>query len=124
LWTGYISTTIAAKEALARMPVEAGECVLDLGCGSGYAGRALADTADARVVGLDGSPEMAHNAASYTDDAAVQYLVSDFGALPFRADSFDHVWSMDAYPSRALGHCSGKPIQPSSAFNTTIQRSP
>ena len=29
----------AAKHALARMPVEAGDTVLDLGCGSGYAAR-------------------------------------------------------------------------------------
>jgi len=29
-----------AKHALARMPVESGDTILDLGCGSGYAGRA------------------------------------------------------------------------------------
>src|SRR6056297_3499132 len=80
-----------AKHALARMPVEAGDAVLDLGCGSGYAGRALRDTADAgRVYGVDASPEMAHNARSYTDDDAVAYLVGDFERLPFADDSVDH----------------------------------
>ncbi len=87
-----------AKHALARMPVEAGDTILDLGCGSGYAGRALLDTADAgRVYGLDGSPEMAQNAASYTDDPNVCYVVGDFDALPFADDSIDHVWSMEAF---------------------------
>ncbi|MFC4405176.1 class I SAM-dependent methyltransferase [Haloarchaeobius iranensis] len=87
-----------AKHALARMPVEAGDTVVDLGCGSGYAGRALRDTKDAgRVWGLDGSPEMADNARSYTDDDAVNYLVGDFDSLPFATDSVDHVWSMEAF---------------------------
>ena len=87
-----------AKHALARMPVEAGDTVLDLGCGSGYAGRVLRDTQDAgRVYGLDGSPEMARNARSYTDDSQVAYLVGDFDELPFADDTVDHVWSMEAF---------------------------
>ena len=87
-----------AKHALARMPVEAGDTIVDLGCGSGYAGRALRDTRDAgRVYGLDGSPVMARNARSYTDDARISYLVADFDALPVADDSVDHVWSMEAF---------------------------
>ena len=87
-----------AKRALARMPIEKGDTVLDLGCGSGYAGRALRDTRDAgRVYGLDGSPEMARNARSYTDDPEVGYLVGDFGTLPVADDAVDHVWSMEAF---------------------------
>ena len=106
-----------AKHALARMPVEGGaderpesgdgraaqsrdegDTVLDLGCGSGYAGRALRETADAgRVYGLDASPEMARNARSYTDDPQVTYLVGDFEHLPFADDSIDHCFSMEAF---------------------------
>ncbi|WP_255169361.1 class I SAM-dependent methyltransferase [Natrononativus amylolyticus] len=94
-----------AKHALARMPVEAGETVLDLGCGSGYAGRALCDTKNAgRVYGLDGAPEMTRNAASYTDDPRVGYVVGDFGSLPFAADSIDHVWTMEAFYYAADPH--------------------
>ncbi|WP_440006941.1 class I SAM-dependent methyltransferase [Halomicrococcus sp. SG-WS-1] len=87
-----------AKHVLARMPVEAGDTVLDLGCGSGYAGRALRDTKEAgRVYGIDGSPEMAHNARGYTDDANVAFVVGDFEHLPFADDSVDHVFSMEAF---------------------------
>jgi len=87
-----------ARHALARMPVEAGETVLDLGSGSGYAARALRELKDAgRAYGLDGSPEMARNARSYTDDPTVAFLVGDFSALPFGADTVDHCFSMEAF---------------------------
>lgn len=87
-----------AKHALARMPIETGDVVLDLGCGSGYAGRALRETGGiARAYGLDGSPEMVDNARSYTDDPGIGYVGGDFDALPFADDSIDHVWSMEAF---------------------------
>ena len=87
-----------AKHALARMPLEAGDIVVDLGCGSGYALRALRETADiGRGVGLDGAPEMARNAASYTEDGAVGFTVGDFDSLPFATNSVDHVFSMEAF---------------------------
>ncbi|MCQ4331985.1 class I SAM-dependent methyltransferase [Natronomonas sp. F2-12] len=87
-----------AKHALARMPVEAGDRILDLGTGSGYALRALRETRDAGAcVGLDGAPEMVRNAREYTDDGRIEYVSGDFHHLPFGADSFDHVWSMEAF---------------------------
>jgi ubiquinone/menaquinone biosynthesis C-methylase UbiE len=79
------------------MPVEAGDAVLDLGTGSGYALRALRERGIGRGYGLDGAPEMALNARSYTDDDAVGFLVGDFDALPFADDSLDHVFSMEAF---------------------------
>ena len=86
-----------AKHVLARMPVEAGDAVLDLGTGSGYALRALRERGIGRGYGLDGAPEMARNARGYTDDDAVGYLVGDFDELPFDDDSLDHVFSMEAF---------------------------
>ena len=97
-----------ARVALARMPVEPGDRVLDLGTGSGYALRALRETRDAGPsVGLDGSPAMARNARSYTTDDQLSFTVGDFHHLPFADDSLDHVWSMEAFyyaqePERAL----------------------
>lgn len=87
-----------AKHALARMPVEAGDRILDLGTGSGYALRALRETQNAGLsVGLDGSPEMVQNAREYTDDELTEFVGGDFHHLPFEDDSFDHVWSMEAF---------------------------
>ncbi|WP_232686806.1 class I SAM-dependent methyltransferase [Halobacterium zhouii] len=86
-----------AKHVLARMPVEDDDYVLDLGTGSGYALRALRERGVARGYGLDGSPEMANNARSYTDDPDVGFVVGDFGSLPFADDSVDHVFTMEAF---------------------------
>ncbi len=87
-----------AKHALARMPVEAGDTVLDLGTGSGYALRALRETAGVgRGYGLDASPKMLRNARSYADDDALSFLRGDFGAVPLAENSVDHVWSMEAF---------------------------
>ncbi len=87
-----------AKHALARMPVETGETVLDLGTGSGYALRALREARNiGRGVGLDGSREMVRNAREYTDVERLSFLHGDFHRLPFADDSIDHVWSMEAF---------------------------
>ena len=87
-----------AKHALARMPVEEGDTVLDLGTGSGYALRALREAAGAGpCYGLDGSPKMLRSARGYTDDGMVQFLRGDFDALPFADDSMNHVFSMEAF---------------------------
>lgn len=87
-----------ARHALARMPVESGETVLDLGTGSGYALRALRETRDiGRGIGLDGSLAMARNASEYTDDSALGFVGGDFHDLPLRDGAVDHVWSMEAF---------------------------
>jgi ubiquinone/menaquinone biosynthesis C-methylase UbiE len=87
-----------AKHALARLPIEAGDAVLDLGSGSGYVGRALRETTSVgSVYGLDGSAEMVRNARSYAEDPGVSFLQGDFGTLPFDRDTFDHAFSMEAF---------------------------
>ena len=93
-----------AKHVLARMPVEPGDAVLDLGTGSGYALRALRERDIGRGYGLDGAPEMARNARGYTDDDAIGFLVGDFDALPFGDGSIDHVVSMEAFYYAADPH--------------------
>jgi len=93
-----------AKHVLARMPVESGERVLDLGTGSGYALRALRERGVGRSYGLDGAPEMAQNARSYTDDPSIGYVVGDFEHLPFAVGALDHVFSMEAFYYAADPH--------------------
>ncbi len=85
-----------AKVALARMPIEAGDRVLDLGTGSGYALRALRERGIGRGYGLDASAEMVSNAAGYTDDDAIGFLRGNFEQLPFGSNSIDHAFSMEA----------------------------
>ncbi len=86
-----------ARPILARIPVEAGDTVLDLGTGSGYALRALRERGIGRGYGLDGAPAMAEKAAGYTDDGALSFLVGDFDHLPFVDGSVDHVFTMEAF---------------------------
>ena len=87
-----------ARHVLARMPVEEGQTVLDLGTGSGYALRALRERGVDRGYGLDGSPEMARKAREYSaDDANLGFVVGDFDHLPFADDSVDHIFSMEAF---------------------------
>jgi SAM-dependent methyltransferase len=96
-----------AKHVLARMPVESGDTVADLGTGSGYLLRALREAGVGRGYGLDASPEMLRNARSYTDDDRIGFVCGDFGALPFATGGVDHVVSMEAFyyardPGQAL----------------------
>jgi ubiquinone/menaquinone biosynthesis C-methylase UbiE len=87
-----------ARRALAMMPIEVGDTILDIGTGSGYALRALGEIHElARGVGLDRSLEMVTNAREYTEADSIGYTVADFHQLPFTADSIDHVWSMEAF---------------------------
>jgi ubiquinone/menaquinone biosynthesis C-methylase UbiE len=86
-----------ARHALARVPVEDGDVVLDVGCGSGYAARALRSAGGAaRAYGVDAAPRMARNARSYADDPAVGFLVGGFEHLPFPDGAVDHAFSMEA----------------------------
>ena len=87
-----------AKHVLARMPVEEGDTVLDLGTGSGYALRALRDTEGVGCgYGIDASPEMLRNARDYTDDDRIGFVRGDFESLPFGDATFDSVFSMEAF---------------------------
>ena len=67
---------------------EAGERILDLGCGDGQLSKRIV-AAGASVAGLDSSPQMAAAAQSLGIDA----IVGDAEALPFESQSFDAVFS-------------------------------
>jgi len=113
-----------AREALARIPIEEGAVVLDLGCGSGYAARALRERGAGRAYGLDGSPEMCRNARGYTDDPDVGYVVGDFDHLPFVDDAVDHVFSMEAFyyandPHATLGEVA-RVLRPGGTFSCAV----
>jgi SAM-dependent methyltransferase len=68
---------------------QAGECILDLGCGTGDIAAAIVERG-ARVIGVDASPAMIDTAR--TRFYALDFRVADAANLPFEA-TFDAVYS-------------------------------
>ena len=86
------------EQAIARMGVQSNSLVLDVGCGSGWATRLLADYAFAgRVTGIDISDEMVQRAReSSTNYKNVDFEVAGAEQLPFETNEFTHVFSMES----------------------------
>lgn len=72
--------TRAARELLARVPLERAAEVVDLGCGPGNSTALLRQRwPEARVVGVDDSPEMLARARS--DDPSIEWVEADAGSF-------------------------------------------
>lgn len=86
------------EQAIARMHLTIDARVLDVGCGSGWATRLIAETAvQGRVVGIDISDEMV--SLAQTSSAAlsnVDYKVASAEELPFKDGEFTHAFSMES----------------------------
>lgn len=86
------------SQVIPRLDVKAGNTILDLGCGNGWATRQLAQLAPGvQAIGIDVSPEMiarAEELHSYTIRA--RYEVMTFEELEFADGHFDHAFSMEA----------------------------
>lgn len=83
------------RRVLDRLPLEGGESVLDVGCGTGRLTEELARRVPrGRVVGVDRSPAMLQTAADWLRPhaPAVTLVLADGAALPFRR-AFDAVFS-------------------------------
>jgi len=81
---------------LSAASVKPGQRVLDVGCGTGYFARMLAQTvgSDGLVVGVDASPEMIHHASDKARRARnCQFQLGTAESLTFLADDFDVVVS-------------------------------
>jgi len=72
--------------------------VLDVGCGSGWATRLLADFAiSGRVTGIDISDEMVRVAREASQSYSnVDFQVASAEQLPFEDDEFTHAFSMES----------------------------
>jgi len=86
------------RQVLARLEFNAGERILDLGCGNGWATRLLARAAPgASAIGVDVSPAMIERAeALHSNTIRARYEVASFEALPFGDARFERVFSMEA----------------------------
>jgi ubiquinone/menaquinone biosynthesis C-methylase UbiE len=76
--------------------IQPGDRVLDVGCGTGYLARMIAEAVGPKgsVVGIDAAPEMIAHAASRSQSAAnVTFEVGSAGALSFADSTFDVVVS-------------------------------
>ena len=86
------------EQAIAKMRVNPEARVLDVGCGSGWATRLLADYAsNGRVAGIDISDDMVELAReSSQSHANVDYEVASAEKLPFADNEFTHAFSMES----------------------------
>ncbi|MDP1529234.1 MAG: class I SAM-dependent methyltransferase [Rhodoferax sp.] len=89
-WIGDTEYTLAAR----LLAPQAGDSLLDVGCGTGwFARRAAAD--DLVVTGLDPNPDWLDYARAHSSPA-LSWVKGDARALPFADASFDHVLSIAA----------------------------
>jgi arsenite methyltransferase len=92
------------EKTLRRMNLRAGERVLDLGCGSGWATRLLARiVADGpqgtgQVIGLDIADEMVRQArATSKDFENVMFVQGSAAQIPWEENYFDKVLSVESF---------------------------
>ncbi len=97
-WAGYVEATI--RETLRRMPLNPGDRILDVACGTGALLRAVAASAkasDIRVTlaGVDATPEMLDVAkARIGSSAELKHARAE--SLPFEDGTFDTVVTTNA----------------------------
>ncbi len=86
------------EQAIARMRISPEARVLDVGCGSGWATRMLAEYAfNGQVIGLDISDEMIRVAReSSRSFAKVNFEIASAEQLPFNDHEFTHAFSMES----------------------------
>lgn len=100
----YVERSI--EETTARLDIEQGERLLDIGCGTGTLFQRLGTSSKWALVGVDISLDMLA-VASGKKIACASFAQGSAYALPFRAGSFDIVVSCSAFhywrhPRRAL----------------------
>ena len=86
-------------QILDRMDLQPGVEVLDIGCGNGYAVRAISQRVfpGGQAEGVDVSPEMIEQAQHHPDNPPqVRFVVSPADVLPFESEQWDRVLSVEA----------------------------
>jgi SAM-dependent methyltransferase len=86
------------SQILDKMNLEEALSAVDVGCGNGYAVRAMATRmpAKARVLGFDGAAKMIETAQDSPDNPAnASFQVASADALPLEADSVERLLSVE-----------------------------
>jgi ubiquinone/menaquinone biosynthesis C-methylase UbiE len=99
-WRGRLHHEIAERTAsLAVATVAAANRVLDLGCGTGYLLRVLADRyPDAeRLVGIDAAPAMVKTANAITQDDRVTFAAGVAEQIGYPDETFDLIVSTTSF---------------------------
>ena len=86
------------EQAIELMGIQPSATVIDIGCGSGWAARLMAEKArEGRVVGIDVSDEMIRVAReSSTSVSNAEFQVASAEQLPFETGEFTHAFSMES----------------------------
>jgi len=87
------------SQIIERMALKPGLEVLDVGCGNGYAVRAMAQRVfpGGLAEGVDVSPAMVAEAENHPDNPPqVRFAVSPAESLPFEGDQWDRLLSVEA----------------------------
>ena len=94
--SGHWDMTIQTIE---KMSLQGDESVLDLGCGNGWAVKELAKRLPrGEAAGIDISDKMIAEAReNYSDLPQIDFFVSSAENLPFPANKFDHILSVESF---------------------------
>lgn len=86
------------QQAIARMHIPLNAQVLDVGCGSGWAARLIAEQArEGHVIGIDVSDEMVRVAREESrNNSNVEFRIASAESLPFDDATFTHAFSMES----------------------------
>ncbi len=86
------------EQAIELMAIPVAARVLDIGCGSGWATRLIAEKAnDGRVIGIDIADEMIKLARECSGSFAnIEFQVATAERLPFNDAEFTHAFSMES----------------------------
>jgi len=86
------------EQAIDLLSIQPPSIVIDIGCGSGWAARLMAEQAHhGRVVGIDVSDEMIRVARDSSAPVSnLEFQVASAERLPFGAGEFTHAFSMES----------------------------